>query len=115
MDVPRKYLEHSIEKWCLIANSRYYDEIKNPMDFATMKAQLEQGHYNTMEEFASDVNLVFANCRTFNPPTTHPTLCADAVERAFKKEWVKAMEKKLTFQEKRSLQGVMTKLINDFR
>lgn len=79
-----------------------------------MKAQLEQGHYKTMEEFASDVNLVLRNCRAFNPPTTHPVLCADAVERAFKKEWAKAMEKKLTFQEKRGLQSAMTKIRDDF-
>lgn len=93
----------------------YYEEIKNPMDFGTMKAQLDSGHYSTMEEFAADVNLIFSNCRAFNPPTTHPTICADAVERAFKKEWVKAMEKKLTFQEKRSLQSAMTKLRDDIK
>ena len=78
-----------------------------------MKTKLDEGQYLTMEEFASDVNLVFANCRQFNPPTTDPTLCADAVEKQFKKEWTKALEKKLTFQEKRSVQAVMNKLVHE--
>ncbi|THH09339.1 hypothetical protein EW145_g2091 [Phellinidium pouzarii] len=91
----------------------YYDEIKHPMDFGTMKARLDRSEYSTMEEFASDVELVFANCRLFNPPTTDPTICADIVEKVFKKEWTKAMEKKLSFQEKRQLLAIMTKLATD--
>ncbi|KAH8110586.1 hypothetical protein DFH11DRAFT_1619105 [Phellopilus nigrolimitatus] len=91
----------------------YYDEIKNPMDLGTMGLRLGQGYYSTMEQFASDVELIFANCRQFNPPTTGPTLWADAVEKVFRKEWTKAMEKKLAFQEKRSLQTIMTKLATD--
>ncbi|EMD32531.1 hypothetical protein CERSUDRAFT_118583 [Gelatoporia subvermispora B] len=91
----------------------YYDEIKEPMDFATMGNKFTEGAYTTMEDFAKDVELVFANCRTFNPPGTYPVQCADTVERVWKREWQKAMEKKLTFQEKRSLQGLMTKLVVD--
>ncbi|OBZ68561.1 Transcription initiation factor TFIID subunit 2 [Grifola frondosa] len=91
----------------------YYDEIKQPMDFGTMTGKLGEGKYSTMEEFAKDVGLIFNNCRTFNPPTTYPVTCADMVERAFKKEWVKVMEKKLAWNEKRSLQGVLSKLVAD--
>ncbi|KZT72927.1 hypothetical protein DAEQUDRAFT_685309 [Daedalea quercina L-15889] len=91
----------------------YYDEIKEPMDFGTMSTKLSEGAYVTMEEFAKDVELIFRNCRTFNPPTTYPVNCADAVERVFKKEWAKAMEKRLAWNEKRSLQGIMNKLIAD--
>ncbi|KAI5120798.1 hypothetical protein M0805_002425 [Coniferiporia weirii] len=91
----------------------YYDEIKNPMDFGTMKSRLDKNAYTSMEEFANDVDLIFANCRQFNPPTTDPTLCADVVEKAFKKEWAKVKEKKLSFQEKRNLQAIMTKFASD--
>ncbi|KAI9057062.1 hypothetical protein FKP32DRAFT_1598551 [Trametes sanguinea] len=91
----------------------YFDEIKEPMDFGTIGNKLTEGKYSTMEEFARDVELVFQNCRTFNPPTTYPVMCADAVERVWKKEWSKAMEKKLSYAEKRSLQGVMKTLLND--
>ncbi|EGO05242.1 hypothetical protein SERLA73DRAFT_82815 [Serpula lacrymans var. lacrymans S7.3] len=91
----------------------YYDEIENPMDFGTMTQRLNEGKYSTMEEFAKDVELVFRNCRKFNPPTTYPVSCAEAVERAFRKEWSKAMEKKLSWTEKRSLQGMMGSLIKE--
>ncbi|KAF4611399.1 hypothetical protein D9613_004170 [Agrocybe pediades] len=91
----------------------YYDEIKNPMDFGTMTRKLHAGTYNTMEEFKHDVELIFSNCRLFNPPGTGPTICADVVERAFKKEWPKAMEKKLSWTEKRGLQGVLTTLVKE--
>ena len=78
-----------------------------------MKAKLDENIYSTMEDFARDVELVFANCRKFNPPTTAPTVCADVVEKVFKKEWMKAMEKRLTPAEKRSLTAVMNKLQHD--
>ncbi|KAI0660528.1 hypothetical protein C8Q70DRAFT_976084 [Cubamyces menziesii] len=91
----------------------YYEEIKEPMDFGTISNKLNEGKYSTMEEFARDVELVFQNCRIFNPPTTYPVMCADAVERVWKKEWAKAMEKRLSYAEKRSLQGLLKTLIND--
>lgn len=83
------------------------------MDFGTMTLRLNNNEYNTMEEFAKDVELVLSNCRLFNPPTTYPTDCADAVERAFKKEWSKLMEKKISWTEKRSLQSLMTNLVKE--
>lgn len=78
-----------------------------------MTTKLNEHAYSSMEAFARDVDLVFTNCRTFNPPTTYPVNCADALERTFKKEWQKATEKKLSWNEKRSLQGIMTKLNAD--
>lgn len=92
---------------------RYYEEIKKPMDFGTMTSKLNEGKYTTMEDFAKDVELIFNNCRTFNPPTTYPTDCADIVERAFKREWTRATEKKLSYGEKRSLQALLKQLVAD--
>ncbi|KAI0692979.1 hypothetical protein BC835DRAFT_1276761 [Cytidiella melzeri] len=91
----------------------YYDEIKNPMDFGTMSAKLSAGDYKTMEEFGVDVDLVIANCRQFNPPGTYPDSCAKAVEAIWKPLWAKTMVKKLSYQEKRTLQGVINKLAQD--
>ncbi|KAI0308085.1 hypothetical protein B0F90DRAFT_1680044 [Multifurca ochricompacta] len=90
----------------------YFEEIKNPMDFGTMMQNLSS-KYSTMEEFSRDVELVFNNCRLFNPPTTYPVQCADAVERVFKREWSRAAEKKMAWSEKRSLQSLMTTLVKD--
>jgi transcription initiation factor TFIID subunit 2 len=83
------------------------------MDFGTMSQNVAQGAYSTMEDFAKDVELVFSNCRTFNPPLTYPVTCADVVEKAFKKDWAKATEKKLSWPEKRALQGVMTTIVRE--
>ena len=50
-----------------------------------MLDKLNAGNYQTMEDVKKDVELVFANCRQFNPPATFPVDCADAVEKVFKK------------------------------
>jgi len=83
------------------------------MDFGTMTQNLNSSKYSTMEEFSRDVGLVFSNCRLFNPPTTYPVQCADVVERAFRREWARAAERKMTWSEKRSLQSLMTTLVKD--
>lgn len=83
------------------------------MDFETLSNKLDSGRYSTMEAFARDVELIFANCRQFNPPTTPPTEWASAVERVWKKEWTKAVEKRLGGHEKRALQGLMTRLMKN--
>src|SRR5260221_11017982 len=92
---------------------RYFEEIKKPMDLGTMSTKLEQGQYVTMDDFKKDAELIFANCRKFNRPEDYPTLCASLVEKVFKKEWPKAMERKLTWQEKRGLQGIMTAIVKE--
>lgn len=78
-----------------------------------MSQKLSQAKYDTMEEFGNYIELVFSNCRKFNPPGTYPAICADIVEKVFKKEWPKAMEMKLSWAEKRGLQGVMTTLVKE--
>jgi transcription initiation factor TFIID subunit 2 len=93
--------------------NRYLDEIEHPMDFGTMMTKLNEGQYETMEDFRKDVELVFSNCRKFNPPGTFPVTCAEAVEKAFKKEWPRITERKLSWTEKRGLQGIMSSLIKD--
>jgi transcription initiation factor TFIID subunit 2 len=83
------------------------------MDFGTMLQNLNSGKYSMMDEFYRDVELVFSNCRLFNPPTTYPMQCADVVERAFKKEWARVADKKMAWSEKRNLQSLMTTLVKD--
>ena len=83
------------------------------MDFGTMSGKLTEGKYRTMEQFKDDMELVFSNCRLFNPPGTVPTICAAVVEKAFKREWPKAMERKLSWTEKRGLQGILTTIVKE--
>jgi len=83
------------------------------MDFATITQKLTDGQYATMEHFKKDVDLVFSNCRQFNPPSTFPVTCADTIEKVFKKEWPKTIERKLSWAEKRGLQGLMSTLAKE--
>ena len=44
----------------------YYKIIKHPMDFGTIKKQLEQHYYHSAKECIEDFNTVFTNCYTYN-------------------------------------------------
>jgi len=46
----------------------YFNVIKHPMDFSTILKKIKKGEYPTMSEFVDDVDLVFKNCMTYNPP-----------------------------------------------
>ncbi|CDZ96230.1 TATA binding protein associated factor [Phaffia rhodozyma] len=90
----------------------YYDEIKRPMDFATMDNKLSKGKYVTWGDFGADIELIFANCRQFNPPGTGPTEWADLVEDHVRKvEWPRATLKEILPEEKKELSGIISKLI----
>ncbi|CDU22782.1 related to TAF2-component of TFIID complex [Sporisorium scitamineum] len=88
----------------------YLDEIKQPMDLSTMEKKVNQAAYSTMGEFASDMELIFANCRQFNPPGTEPCQHADELEKLWRKEWAKTVTPKLEVNEKRALVGLMNRL-----
>ncbi|WFC96745.1 hypothetical protein MBRA1_003407 [Malassezia brasiliensis] len=88
----------------------YYDEIKYPMDLSTIQRKLNDGAYATMGDFASDMRLMLANCRQFNPPTTLPREFEAAVRKVWRREWSRAMVRKLDYQDKRALQSMMGRL-----
>ena len=54
----------------------YFEMIKNPMDYGTIKTKLEAGGYPDADAFASDVRLVASNAVTYPNPDSnpHPTL-----------------------------------------
>lgn len=83
------------------------------MDFGTMGTKVKEGRYTTMEEFDRDARLVFDNCKTFNPPTTAPHSWAEAVEKVYRREWAKAMERKLSPSDKRVLLSLVNNLVKD--
>lgn len=45
---------------------QYHEIIKQPMDFSTIATKMPT--YTSVKEFTDDVELVLANCFTFNPP-----------------------------------------------
>lgn len=48
----------------------YYEQIKNPMDYSTMKKKLENGEYRSAQAMQKDFVLILQNCRDFNDPSS---------------------------------------------
>ncbi|UZJ56427.1 hypothetical protein CBS101457_005747 [Exobasidium rhododendri] len=48
----------------------YYEHIKEPMDLSTMETKLEKNQYATISDLLHDAQLIFDNCRTYNPSTS---------------------------------------------
>ncbi|CAK7323467.1 unnamed protein product [Dovyalis caffra] len=48
----------------------YYNIIKEPMDFGTIRAKLQEGLYTSLEQFQHDVLLISSNAMKFNSSTT---------------------------------------------
>lgn len=44
----------------------YFDIIKKPMDFSSIRERLKRHDYGRAEDFIFDVNLVFNNCVKYN-------------------------------------------------
>ena len=47
-------------------NPMYRDFISQPMDLATMRAKMTIGQYETLDDFVSDLHLIFHNCYSYN-------------------------------------------------
>ncbi|KAI9303581.1 putative histone acetyltransferase [Cunninghamella echinulata] len=62
----------------------YYDVITEPMDLTTLEQNVEGDMYSTMDEFVTDVQKIFDNCRTYNAEGTNYARCANKLERYFK-------------------------------
>lgn len=44
----------------------YYQVIKNPISMDNIAKKLTLNQYETLEQFVSDMNLLFKNCSMFN-------------------------------------------------
>lgn len=44
--------------------------IKNPMDLGTAIQKLKDDRYETVEDVLDDIQLIWDNCKTYNPPNT---------------------------------------------
>ncbi|KAG8432359.1 hypothetical protein GDO86_016848 [Hymenochirus boettgeri] len=65
----------------------YKKVIKKPMDFATIREKLSNGHYPNFEAFALDVRLVFNNCETFNEDDSEIGRAGHKMRVHFEKRW----------------------------
>lgn len=63
----------------------YPKVIKHPIDLTTIDKKLNNAAYDTVEEFISDIRLVFKNCYKFNGPEAMISMLCQNVESAFEK------------------------------
>ena len=63
--------------------SDYFNFIDEPMDLLTIKRKLKKSEYKTIQEFFSDVDLVFTNACTYNPPNSDVFTMAETLKEEF--------------------------------
>ncbi|EAY03796.1 Bromodomain containing protein [Trichomonas vaginalis G3] len=64
----------------------YYDVIKNPSDFSTVRNKLTTFQYKTFDEFKRDVNLIWENAIQYNTKQSFIALIAEELSRQFQKQ-----------------------------
>ncbi len=60
--------------------SDYLNTVKVPMDFGTIKARIEAGHYANPHQWLEDMKLVFLNARTYNAPGSDVNVMATTLQ-----------------------------------
>ncbi|ORX46199.1 acyl-CoA N-acyltransferase [Piromyces finnis] len=65
----------------------YYNIITDPMDLKTLSDNVDDGQYSTLEEFKTDAQKIFDNCRTYNESTTPYYKCANKLEEYFNERY----------------------------
>lgn len=58
----------------------YYEQVKTPMDYGTMKKKLDNGEYRSAQSMQKDFRLVMQNCLQFNAFDSE--ICKEAREQA---------------------------------
>ncbi|KAJ8031023.1 BRCA2-interacting transcriptional repressor EMSY [Holothuria leucospilota] len=71
----------------------YFKIIKNPMDFSTIKRNLENGSYQGFTDFHQDMIMVRKNCLKFNPPGHKARRDCDEVYQFYQEEYNKTIDR----------------------
>ncbi|KAG5723750.1 Histone acetyltransferase gcn5 [Termitomyces sp. T112] len=71
----------------------YYDVITKPMDFSTMEHKLETNQYPNIDAFVADAQLVFDNCKTYNPEHTIYHRNAIKIEKYLKDQLLEELKR----------------------
>jgi len=61
----------------------YYEIIKSPMDFGTVKKKLDRVDYMNAKECIEDFKLVWNNCYKYNKPGEDVVIMAEVIEKFF--------------------------------
>jgi hypothetical protein len=63
---PESYAFRAPVDWKGLGLLDYPEVVKKPMDLGTVKNKLETAQYQTVEEVAADIRLVWSNCMLYN-------------------------------------------------
>ena len=63
----------------------YFDIIKSPMDFGTIKEKLKSHQYLNMKQFLEDIELVFHNCILYNGEASQVSHMCREVQEEYNK------------------------------
>lgn len=61
----------------------YFEVVKNPMDFSTIKKKLQHNVYKGPEGFVQDMQIVFSNCVLYNGVDNPVSKCAIELKDLF--------------------------------
>uniref|UniRef100_A0A3Q2PJY7 Bromodomain-containing protein 3 n=1 Tax=Fundulus heteroclitus TaxID=8078 RepID=A0A3Q2PJY7_FUNHE len=70
----------------------YHDIVKYPMDLGTVKEKLDGGEYQDVQQFATDVRLIFSNCYKYNPSRHSVVEMARKLQGVFEQRFAKMPE-----------------------
>jgi hypothetical protein len=71
--------------WKDMGLTDYPTIIKHPMDLTTVLRRLKEEKYTRVEEVLDDLQLIWDNCKTYNPDNSWIHSIAEKLERSFKK------------------------------
>lgn len=63
--------------------------VKKPMDLGTVKRKLERGQYPNANDCASDIRLIWTNCKTYNADGSDFYLLAESISKRFEDRYKK--------------------------
>lgn len=67
----------------------YPQIIKKPMDLSTVKNNIDKGIYQSVQECAEDIRLIWSNCKKYNQDGSDFYLLADAFSKKFEEKFAK--------------------------
>lgn len=73
----------------------YLDIVKHPMDLSTVSKKLKLSQYPTHNDVLNDLNLIWANCKSYNLQGSEIYLLAVAMEKICKKLWEKQFKERV--------------------
>ncbi|ORX50347.1 Bromodomain-domain-containing protein [Piromyces finnis] len=81
----------------------YYTVITNPMDLSTLRKKLENGEYESADQFETDCRLIFSNCYIYNHPDSEVYKMGQRLEEVFNNKWKhRPLSKELPAPEKKT-------------